>query len=137
MDFLGSPNTVHLVPWLRRQRVHVPPAFASEPSTLNLASIQQYAQNLSPQEWERVAAQLRGVCTQHGWGVVDALPVDIVTIPTSPADPAPADPGPSEPAPSEEVAAPQPEEIIEVPAEEAPKRRRKVVRVKRVTNKKK
>ena len=115
MDVLGSLDAVHLVPWLRRRNIHLPPAYAHEPRALNLATIQQYAQNLGEQEWVGVESHLRAVCAQHGWAVTDSLPVDIVDIPPSP----------------------KPEDIIEVPVEEAPKRRKKVVRVKRVHNKKK
>ena len=145
MDVLTSPTTVQLVPWLRRKRVHLPPTFSTNNNTVNLAMIQQYAQNLTSQEWEQVAAQIRFTCAQHGWTVLDSIPLTIVSIPS---DQSPEQSPQSEQSPEqspqskqsprqEEVEAPKPEDIIEVPAEEAPKRRKKVVRVKRVTNKKK
>jgi hypothetical protein len=115
-DYLTSPETVQLVPWLRRQNIHVPPAFAQHNQTVDLGCIKQYAQSLGDAQWEVVAAHVRSVCAQHGWRVVDACPVEVVDVPIEDVD------------------------VIEVPdvvEEKKPaaalvRRRRRVIKVKKV-----
>jgi len=113
LGYLTSPETVQLVPWLRRQNIHVPPTFSQADNVLDLGVIKQYAQNVECAEWDALAAHMRGVGAQHGWRVTDACPAEVVEVP------------------AEET------EVIEVPdAEEpeqkTPKRRRRVIKVKKV-----
>jgi len=117
IGYLTSPSVVQLVPWLRRQGIHVPPAFYTDEKHINLWMIRQYAQNVSESEWTLIAAHISAVCKQHGWEVTDACPAAVVDVPVEPAIEA-----------TEVIEVPDAEE----PESKTPKRRRRVVKVKKV-----